>query len=608
MSQPPYPGPPPPPGQQPQQPYGQPYQPPQYPPQQPYAQPPAYQPPQQPVYGQQPPPFQQPWQQPVAPPAKKSGLGLLFGIGGGALVAVIVIVALVIALNGNGSKPPVIADPSADPGVTTNDATLSFVSTTPTSLLPGNSGYEAENTVLQGLYAGLTRTDPATGMPVNRLAESITTTDAKTWTIKILPGYTFHNGEAVTASSFVDAWNYIADDANGMSAGFFFERFEGYEGAQGSASTMSGLQVVDPQTFTVTLTEPWAVFPTALSYAVMAPMARECLDAMSGCESLPIGNGPFRMDAPWSTGGGDLTLTRWDGFAGQKPQYGAIEFRFMDDPSAAAAMLAAGEADVARLWGTGANTEAETVTLPTAQLSYIGFPTGKKPYQSAELRRAISLAIDREAILKGLGLDYLVPADGFTPPGVAGYTGGSCADCAYDPARAKELFTKAKWPSKDSLTLTYNANNAVAAMYLEAACATISEALGVECRTAPMEAMEFIDANASKSFSTPWASGWIPDQASVEAFLKPLYGTGNYFGYSNPAFDDLIAQGNAKATMDEAFGVYQQAEALLNADMPVAPFAYEQYVAGLGDRVVKESFTIDPATETPQFDLIQVRE
>ncbi|HEY1177580.1 MAG TPA: ABC transporter substrate-binding protein, partial [Phytomonospora sp.] len=391
---------------------------------------------------------------------------------------------------------------------------------------------------------------------------------------------------------------------------FFFDRFEGYEAAQGSASTMSGLNVVDDTTVTVTLRGPWAVFPTALAYPAMAPMARECLDAMSGCESLPGGNGPFHMDGPWSPGSPELNLTRWDEFAGEKPQYGGIRFQFMDEPDASAAALAGGDLDLARLWGgAAAATEPENrVTVPTAQISYLGFPTGEKAYGSADLRRALSLAIDREAVLESTGLDYLLPADAFTPPGVAGHIDGTCADCAFDPERAKELFTKSKWPAKDPIQFAHSVNNATAARYLEAVCASVTTVLGVDCAVVPMESMEFLDATSKRSFTTPWASGWIPDQANVEAFLRPLYGPGNYFGYANPAFDALLDEGNAKTTMEEAFPLYQQAEGLLNADMPAIPFANEQYVAGIGERLVKESFVIDPTTEAPQFDLLKLRE
>lgn len=64
---------------------------------------------------------------------------------------------------------------------------------------------------------------------VMALAESIESEDNITWTIKLKPGYTWHNGEPVVAQNFVDAWNFAANQENAQSANYFFGRVKGYE-------------------------------------------------------------------------------------------------------------------------------------------------------------------------------------------------------------------------------------------------------------------------------------------------------------------------------------------------------------------------------------------
>ena len=63
--------------------------------------------------------------------------------------------------------------------------------------------------------------------PYEVAAESITSTDNKVWTIKLKDGYTFHNGEKVTADNYINAWNYGAYAPNGQNSNYFFERIDG---------------------------------------------------------------------------------------------------------------------------------------------------------------------------------------------------------------------------------------------------------------------------------------------------------------------------------------------------------------------------------------------
>ena len=98
----------------------------------------------------------------------------------------------------------------------------------PESLLAPNSNESEGRQVLQALYTNLVEYDVDTSQPVNAVAESIETEDSTTFTITVADGWTFHNGEAVTANSFVDAWNWTATAANAAANNGFFSSIEGY--------------------------------------------------------------------------------------------------------------------------------------------------------------------------------------------------------------------------------------------------------------------------------------------------------------------------------------------------------------------------------------------
>ena len=98
----------------------------------------------------------------------------------------------------------------------------------PEHLNPLTSNESEGIAVLRALFAPLVQFDPFTAEPFFLAAESVTSADGgKTWTITLRPGFTFHNGEAVTAQSFVDAWNYGADGANGQQNNSFYRNIAG---------------------------------------------------------------------------------------------------------------------------------------------------------------------------------------------------------------------------------------------------------------------------------------------------------------------------------------------------------------------------------------------
>jgi oligopeptide transport system substrate-binding protein len=139
--------------------------------------------------------------------------------------------------------------------------------------------------------------------------------------------------------------------------------------------------------------------------------------------------------------------------------------------------------------------------------------------------------------------------------------------------------------------MTYNADSPNKA-WSEAVCNSIKNALGIECVAVPtVDFATFnkkIDANELKGI---FRSGWQADYPSIENYLTPIYSKGafppgsNWSRYNNPEFEKLLAQAAAAPSLDEANGLYQQAEALLAKDFPTAPLWNNKATAVWSDRV-----------------------
>lgn len=114
--------------------------------------------------------------------------------------------------------------------VTSDDGSVSYQISEPEHLFPTTTNESNGVAVLRALFSPLVQFDWVTNEPYNLVAESITSDDGgQTWTIRLKDGWTFHNGEAVTARSFVDAWNYGADGTNAQQNNSFYSNIVGYD-------------------------------------------------------------------------------------------------------------------------------------------------------------------------------------------------------------------------------------------------------------------------------------------------------------------------------------------------------------------------------------------
>lgn len=465
-------------------------------------------------------------------------------------------------------------------------------------LIPGNTTEQNGGDVVDALFTGLVQYDVNTGAASNAMAESIATTDNRVFTIRIKPGWTFHDGSPVTAQSFVDSWNWTASGPNAAQAQSFMEKIEGYDQVSGERPTapgMSGLRVVDPQTFTVTLTQPFTIFPVTLGYSAYYPLPQKFFTDRAGYEASPVGNGPFRFDS--RVPNQSLTLVANDQYAGtDKPQVPRLEFRVYSDLQTAYDDVVSGNLDHVRAipaaalaggrWrtdlGAGAHQKEGLVT------DSLGVPTYDPRFANPLVRRAISMAIDRPTIIQQIFGGTYTPATGYATAASEGFVPNQCGvTCTFDPDLARQTLAQAGgFPG--TLTLTANSDGGHD-QYMQAVATSIRQTLGIDVRYTPLPSFseQRRIANA-KQFTGLFRAGWQGDYPDIETFLTQLYRTNassNDYGYANPAVDAALTAADQAPTVAAADAGYAAAERLVLADMPSIPLWSRPVVYGNGSRV-----------------------
>ena len=484
--------------------------------------------------------------------------------------------------------------------------TLRIYASEPAFLVPTAADDQPAILVMRQLFSGLVDYD-LEGVPVLNIAESIESEDQQNWTITLKDGYTFHNGEPVNADSFIRAWNYTADGDNAQNNSYFMSRIVGWDEAQEGADTMSGVVKVDDLTFTVELKAPFVGFVAVLGYSGFFPVAEACLADFAACNETPIGNGPYQIDGSWEHSVG-ITLNRFDAYPDPgKSNPDVLEYRIYADIEAGYAAYQAGEIDVMytippeRYQEVLSGQPDRLYERPGDSFTFVGLPLYLEQFQNPDVRRALSMAIDRQPIIDNVYDGRFSAADSLVSPNFDGYREGACDACAYDPEGAAALLEEAGGWQGGTLILEANAG-AGHETWLQAVGDQLRENLGIEYELqVNLEFPEYLARATAQDFEGGFRLGWGPDYPVMETYLTPLYGTGgssNNTGYTNPDFDAKITEGDSAPSLEEAIPLWQEAEDMVIADMPVIPMWFSKEGAIWSENV--ETFVWNPIND-PEY-------
>ncbi|MDX3093905.1 ABC transporter substrate-binding protein [Streptomyces sp. ME01-24h] len=474
--------------------------------------------------------------------------------------------------------------------------TFSLGITEPVAIDPYNAQESEGILVTDNLFTGLYE-PTADGKVIPALATSKeVSADGKTWTFKIKPGTKFTNGEPVNAEAFIRGWTRVVAKASASDVAYHMGGIAGFADLQsGKSQTFAGLSAPDENTLKVVLSSPDYEFDVKTTHTVFSPVPKVAGAGKNAAfNDAPIGNGPFKLKGKWEHNR-SITLVRNDDYGLDKAKLDEVKISILNSNNAATLEyqgFQSGQFDWARmptpqLTAAKAKYDAqgEWLEADTNGMNYLLPITDNGPLKSADARAAVSYAIDRDAIIKGVFQNFQTKSTTILPPAFADvYQKDLCVSCVkQDPAKAKELAAKAGLKPGTTIELGYN-TGAGHEEWVQAVAQQLKDVLGLNVKLVGKPFAELLAAQQSPKATGMYRFAWGADYPTPDNFLYPLLATAsinkdesgkvtgdNRGRYSNPKFDELLAK--ARATEDGAARteIYKEAEKVAMDDVALIP-------------------------------------
>jgi len=473
------------------------------------------------------------------------------------------------------------------PGPDTSGQVLNLYSQPPYSLDPALAGDATSNVFVNLIFSGLVRLDDSL-QPVPDIAESWQISDdGLVYTFYLRQDVTFVDGRSVTAEDFVYSWQRAASPATGsQTAATYLGDIVGVdEVLAGQAQEISGLRVIDAYTLQVAISQPLSYFLPKMAYVTSFVVDREDVASADDWWRSPNGTGLFKL-TEWQENR-YIVLERNEFYYGQTTALDNVVF-YLPGQGPPMDLYEMGLIDVSPVYTSyieKARDEAgpfyqDLTVAPELSFYYLGFNTAEAPFDDADIRRAFSLALDRNKLVSLVFKDTVEPADGIIPPGMPGYN-ETLADSDFDVDLALELIAGSSYGDVANLppiTLTAMGWGGLIAQELEAIVSQWRENLGVEVtirQIEPERYLYFLKEERDELFFT----GWIADYPHPQNFLEVLFYSGadhNYGDYSNPEVDFLLEMAAIATDIEWSLELYRQAEEKLLEDFACWPAWFGQ--------------------------------
>ena len=484
--------------------------------------------------------------------------------------------------------------------------------TEPESLDPGKTSGVPEDNIERQLLEGLVVVGKD-GKIAPGVATSWENKDFKVWTFKLRDNAKWSNGDPVTAQDFVYSWQRTTDPKTASPYATYLAdahvtNAQAIVDGKAKPDTL-GVKAVDPHTLEVTLTEPVPYFVDMLTHSSVLPVHKGTVEKGGEKWTQPgsfVGNGAYTLKE-WTVNS-KIVLERnknyWNDAATQINQ---VEILPIQEETTDVNRFKAGEIDVtANALPTDMFAQlktdlgAQVHVDPYLCTYYYEFNTKKAPFNDPKVRRALSLALDRDVITEKVMQQGQTPAYAFTPPATNDYKANHPEWEKWSKeqriAEAKKLLNEAGYSDAKPLdvTLLYNTSENHKKVAV-AATALWKQSLGfVNVTLDNKEWKTFLDNRKTGNYQFARA-GWCADYNEPSSFLNILKSgnSNNYGKYASADFDAVMAKTLVAGTTNEQRAdLYQQAEVQADKDTPVIPIYH--YVSPRLIKPYVEGFSKDP--------------
>ncbi|GAK09872.1 glutathione ABC transporter substrate-binding protein [Geomicrobium sp. JCM 19038] len=472
-------------------------------------------------------------------------------------------------------------DGTSDADGATGGDLIFAMSSDAVDLSPHGSNDTASTQVRSQIYENLTIMDE--NMDVQpHLAQSFEQIDEHTWSFELREDIIFHDGEPMTAEAVKLSLERVIDPDVASPRAFLFDMIE-------------SIDVESEYEVTITTSYPFAPLPAHLAHnggSIISPKALEAAENDEfNLDTETAGTGPFTL-THWYQGN-EAVLTRNPDYWGDDVSIETVTFKVVPEELTRIGMVANGEAHVADTISplntnqVESTENVELVSGPSLGMTYLGFNNQHETFADEDVRRAISMAIDKEVLLEGIlqGNGKLATAP--ISDLIFGYDEG-LEGIDYDPEAAEALLQEIG-ETDLQFTLWVGDADEVTQQMAVIIQDQLSE-IGVQVDIESLEWGTLLDGTANGSHEAMIMSWTAVSGDSDNGLYNPFHsdnwgGSGNRTYYENAEVDELLFDARQETDVNTREQMYHDAQAIIVEEAPMVYLAHQDNIYAQAENV-----------------------
>ena len=422
--------------------------------------------------------------------------------------------------------------------------------------------------------------------------------DGKTYILHLMEGVKFHNGEDFKADDVVYSLNRIVTVQGAVNSGFV-SQIEGFdELTNGVATELSGVKAIDDYTIEIKLKEPYAGFMASLAAAPVS-ILDEKTTTMAGDKfgiepEFTVGTGPFKLKE-WKLNEG-IELVKNENYWKEAPKIDGVEIKVVPDTETQNIMYRNGELDILDLDYMvdyiptyKQEFKDNLVSVPRVGITYFTFNENIEPLNNVNIRKALSMAIDRQAIVDSMYNGTASIENGIFPKGLIGHNENIEA-IEYNTEKAKEILAAEGYPNGFDMEIAIDsASSDTTKSVLEIISEQLSE-IGVNASLKTYDESTWLATRKAGELGS-FMSIWTADYNDPDNFIYTFFGTDENtklrsLNYKDREVIDRVARARAIINEDERIKEYQALEKkIISEDRAWLPMYAKEHYFALGKNI-----------------------